>query len=421
MMNRLFNNWPWKLLSVLFAIILWFMIINYQDPVTSKTIDNVKVGIINEDTITSKNRAVEYLEGNTVNLKLKGKRSVLNTLNKKDVSVKADLSKVSVTGAVDLDVDLPVGVELVRKSPSMMVISIEKIMSKLKTATPFYEGEVASGYIKLEPGITPNQVEITGTESKLALISSVIVPINIENVKDDITLYVKPQILDSLGNEIDGLRISSGTVEVELPVQKIEERTIYVKPFGELSSDYRIEYIKPSLSKVKVRGYAEDLANLYSINISDIDLGTFNENTKRIETKLQNYLPEGIYLMDKDDFYVDVKVDKLLEKEVDILDEDIEFKNEDDDFDYEFAGAGSIPIVLKGSKADLDKIDVDSLNPVIDLAKLSEEGEFTAEVLVSLPKDMELVNGRIFRELLVLKKEDDSEKTTEEETEENDD
>ena len=54
MWRKLTHNWGLKLGSVIFAIMLWIIVTNINDPVLTYKVYNVPVTITNTDAITSK-------------------------------------------------------------------------------------------------------------------------------------------------------------------------------------------------------------------------------------------------------------------------------------------------------------------------------------------------------------------------------
>ena len=47
MMKRLTNNIGLKLISVVFAVILWLIVVNIDDPVSSRKFSNIPVTVVN--------------------------------------------------------------------------------------------------------------------------------------------------------------------------------------------------------------------------------------------------------------------------------------------------------------------------------------------------------------------------------------
>ncbi len=372
MVSKIFNNWPWKLLSLFLAIILWFTIINYQDPTITKKIEDIEVKVLNEDDITSKNRAVGYLEGKYVDIVVSGKRSIVSKLNSKDINVVANLSDVSITGAVVLEANAPDGIEVVSKTPSVMKISMEQIRSQIKVVDPYYEGDVEEGFVKLSATLTPNQIEITGPESKLALVSSVIVPINIENARDDITLFVSAKLLDGEGNEVEGITMSNSQIQIKVPIQKYKILPIKVVPFGKVGNGYEFISIKPSKTEIKVRGDESKIDNIDSILISDVNLASLTDLNKKINIKITDYLPEGISLMDLSDVYLDVDIRKKTERTMAIKNGSVIVKDLPRNMSFKFVDDEPLEITLIGIKEKLDDIYVDGLDPTVSFNGLSE-------------------------------------------------
>ena len=75
--NAVLNNIGIKLISVLIALIIWMTIINIDDPYKTRTF-SVTVQTINEDALKSVNKVYEVIEGSTANVKVKGKKSVVD-------------------------------------------------------------------------------------------------------------------------------------------------------------------------------------------------------------------------------------------------------------------------------------------------------------------------------------------------------
>ena len=82
MKEKLIKNLGIKILSVCLAMFLWIIIINVDDPVKTRTFTNVPVQVLNENTLTSKNKAYGIVSGDTVDFTVTGKRTQLEELKK---------------------------------------------------------------------------------------------------------------------------------------------------------------------------------------------------------------------------------------------------------------------------------------------------------------------------------------------------
>lgn len=62
MKKRLVNNWGLKLFSFVFAVLLWLVVVNIDNPVKSSTYDNVQVRLQNANLVTDAGQVYEVLD-----------------------------------------------------------------------------------------------------------------------------------------------------------------------------------------------------------------------------------------------------------------------------------------------------------------------------------------------------------------------
>ena len=77
MKKLLTNNVGTKILSLIIAAIIWFVIYDIEDPVTTNRY-TLSVSIINEDKLEDFGKTYEILSGDTVTVSVSGKSSLLN-------------------------------------------------------------------------------------------------------------------------------------------------------------------------------------------------------------------------------------------------------------------------------------------------------------------------------------------------------
>ncbi len=67
------NNIGIKIGSVFFALLIWMIIINIDDPYKTRTF-SVNVETINESALQSVNKVYEVIDGSTASVKVRGKK-----------------------------------------------------------------------------------------------------------------------------------------------------------------------------------------------------------------------------------------------------------------------------------------------------------------------------------------------------------
>ena len=135
------KDFGWKLLSIAIATILWFMVINIDQPIGTRDYSR-PLAIQNMDVLTDRGLTVgnlEELKNTKITVKVKAQRTALDRLsqNPEWITAVVDLSELSY--AVNGDViALPVSVSvqggntygISSKSPAVVEVSVETMASK---------------------------------------------------------------------------------------------------------------------------------------------------------------------------------------------------------------------------------------------------------------------------------------------------
>ena len=105
MIERIRNldpNLKLKILSVVLAIAIWYMINAFSDPAIRMTVNNVSVDILNGDVIEKRGDVYTVLDNTDVIpvVNILAKRSVIDKLESKNVIATADVRDIEQDGSV---------------------------------------------------------------------------------------------------------------------------------------------------------------------------------------------------------------------------------------------------------------------------------------------------------------------------------
>ncbi len=393
MIEKIKNNWLWKVAALLIAFVLWLVVVNYDDPYIRKTFNNVVVEKRNELAITSQDQAIEYKEGENISITLGGKRSIIDRLTFSDIKAYADLGKVSITNTVDIVIEVNDQLDVLEKKPNNMQISLEPIINSLRDIQVTYVGELESDYIRLNPVIVPNQIEISGPQSQLARVSEVRVPIRIDNAYDDVTVYVTPQIVDAAGREILGLEVSNNQIQVKVPIQKIKTVPVVFQTVGELNEAFRLVTMELEMKEIIVRGESDILENFTELVVPNIDLSTFNQETESYSINLNQYLPAGINVYNSDALTeLIIEVAPLVNQDYSIDLESLSVRQLGEGLTYTILDTVPLNIRLRGIEKELTVLEVEKLQPRVFLKDLGP-GVHTVEVEFEVPDRFEWMSA----------------------------
>lgn len=373
MKNRILNHFGLKLLSLVIAFVIWIVVANVDDYKTTKQISGIEIEFINGDAITEKNKVYEVPEGTMIDIVVKGKRSVVERLTNEDFKAVADLSKMSITNAVAIQVSAIssyIAKDLtISYIDDAIVVAVENKIKKQLPITVRANSEVAEGYAIRNKSATPNLITVEGAESVVNTIEEVVVDVDVKNANHSLTSYANPVFLDKNGEVIDAAKFEYDVEEVEVFVEILQTKklSVKVKTAGEPREGYAIAGIDYQPTSILVVGEASDLAKVEELLIDDIDVTNCN---KDLETSvaLADYLPNGITLADNtEEVMVKVIIEEIEEMLLVMDSDEINIVGKETDYTYVFKDEGSYSFKVKGLKADLENLKVTNLIPSIDV------------------------------------------------------
>ena len=105
MKQKIMHNFTLKMLSLLAALVAWLIIINIEDPTISRTISGIPVEVINENAISEAGKCYVLDDTDSVKIRVRGPKSVIDKVKESDFKAIADLSKYSITNSVPVEVE----------------------------------------------------------------------------------------------------------------------------------------------------------------------------------------------------------------------------------------------------------------------------------------------------------------------------
>lgn len=397
MEKRNLNNLGLKVISFIIAVVVWIVVANVDDYKTTKQISGIEIEFINGSAITEKNKVYEVPKGTTVDIVVKGRRSVVEKLTSDDFKAVADLSKMSVTNAVTVEVTAIssyIGKDLtIAYTDNAVVVAVE---DKLETQFPITvntTSDVAEGYAIRSKTATPNLITVEGAESVVKNIREVVVSVDVSGANQNLSAVATPVFIDGNGEEIDSNKIQYDVKEVDVLVEvmKTKELSVKVSEMGEVREGYAIASIDYQPTTIEVVGEPTDLAKVEEILIDDIDV---TNCYKDLETavNIADYLPVGITLVGNNpEIMIKIAIEKVEEKELHLAPKDINVVGKQDDLTYTFKGAISYKLSVRGLKDDLESLEITNLIPSIDVTGYGP-GTYTFVVSLRDVKGVEILD-----------------------------
>ncbi|MCM1159496.1 MAG: CdaR family protein [Bacteroidales bacterium] len=403
MKNKIYNHMGLKILSFVIAFIIWIVVANVDDYKTTKQITGIEIQFINGDAITEKNKVYEVPDGTTVDIVVKGRRRIVEELTGDDFKAVADLSKMSITDAVAVEVSAissHVGKDLtISYTENAITVAVEDKIQKQLPITVRANGDVAEGYAIRNKTATPNLITVEGAESVVNMIEEVVVNVDVANASHSLTSYAEPVFLDKNGEMIDFTKFDYDveSVAVSVEILQTKELSVKVKTIGRPKEGYAIANVDYQPTSIVVVGENADLAKVDELLIDDVDV---TDCSKDLETSvtITDYLPEGITLADtSEEVMIKVIVEKIEEKILLVDADEINIVGKNKEYSYTYKNGTGYSLVVRGLKEKLDDLKVTNMIPSIDVTGYGP-GVYTFTVNLKEIKGIE-VDGELTVEL----------------------
>ncbi|HBD66713.1 MAG TPA: hypothetical protein DC028_06760 [Eubacterium sp.] len=392
MKEKIFNNLSLKIVSAVFAVILWTVIVNIYDPNTSYTFSNITVQLVNTQSLTEKNYTFEVVDGGKISVTVSGPKSVVTDLKTSDIAATADLSKVTAfTDYVDIQVQVVKdgqvlnNVEAVPRT-SALKLSIENRDTNTYAVNVNTTGTPANGYAVASTTTSPTYIKVTGPTSLVEGVASVGVNVDVSGAKGTVNTQSDINMYDSDGNIItnEELEMSSETADVIVEMARTKTVPVVVKTSGTPSQDCVVTGTSLSQTSVVISGQQEALSKIDNITIpsSAVSVDGLSED-KTYTFKLTDYVPSGVKIVSDSRLQVTVKISKASTKTVHISSDAIKIENVSSGYNAVIEGTG-IDVIISGTGTILENISATDITCNVNAAGLSA-GTHSVDVSVSVP------------------------------------
>lgn len=413
MKKNMINKFTLKILSLIIAILIWLLVRNVDDPIIVRTFYEIPVTIENASYLAENLEIPLLVDGkDTVKVRIKGARSVVNKLEKEDITAVADMTQIISKDTTPIMVPVEVTCTGISDSditvkPRNIQVNIEKQKSVEKTiAVSTGDTQPDKDYEIGNLKANPEKVTISGPESIIDRIDKVVALVDVTGRKES-NIEIKSQLkiydknLDELSaKQLEYLNIkeiSDNTIRIQAQFWKVKQNVkIKAEYSGEPKHGYEVDSINLVPDTVSVAGTEEALKKLEQegntleipgkyIDVTD-KTGDFEENID-----LNELLPEDLKLVRdvNSSVIATVKILPYNSRDYEVSVTQIKADNKAENLDLVFQDE-QITIRAKAKEQDLDSLSTADIQVQIDLNGYGE-GEYEVPVTVTLPSGYELV------------------------------
>ena len=271
MMNKLDKKWQLKIICLLMAIVLWFFIINEQNPMSEGSY-TVPIVVENLDS--------QYITSNvpkTVYVRLSGPRNTIINVGPSDIKAYIDLSDAQEGEmSAPVRIEIPAGTELKKQS-----MTSADIMVDVYTVREL--GQTKNDIFVSSLKVVPEKVVISGARRLVKQVEQAVVEIPIEDRIDDFSIMAPIRLVAADGSRVEGLEMTPWQSNIRISIGHnavTKDIPVYVTTEGDVSSSISLKEIKINPNTVAVKGDANILKNLSRIDLPPIDISGLKQDKK---------------------------------------------------------------------------------------------------------------------------------------------
>ena len=408
--DRWKNNLGLKVMAVLFAVCLWWTVVNIDDPIDVGKFQ-VDVLVTNPEVVTNEGKSYQIVDGTkTVTVSVRARRKVLSEIKASDIIATADFRELQGTSVpIRIKINGYEGkYEEATANPRNLQIQTEVTETKTFPINVATIGEVRDGYVldKTNTVAKPKSIEISGPKSSLGRISRVVAKVDISELAADTTLPAEVIYYDSADNIIDKTMLSSNcdkngvSVDVKLLITK-QVSVLFDTSLIIPGEGYVFDGIEVEPQTIEIAGKAEVLNNVTQIDVNADALKregiTANEE---VVVDIASYLPDGVSLADEaaGSIVVRILMEKAGTKTLALPVRSVKVNNASEEFEISYDGEQTVSLQFSGPNDVLQTLTKENISEVIiatiDLSQYKEEGTYEVPVqVIELPEQCTYLGG----------------------------
>lgn len=412
MKHKITKNWGLKLVSFLFAAVLWLIVTNINDPSSPYKESNIPVVLKNTDLITNNGQIYEVLDGTDMidSVVIWAPRSVVDKLNRSDIVAEADVRDLTSLNTISIKLSTNKyndKLDSIKGSIENVKLNIENKETKSFPIKANLTGEVREGYMVGNVSTEQNLIRVSGPESLISQIARAQAEVDISGFTSNIGTDSDIRLYNEAGVEIKAESIEKSITKVRVNIEILEKKTVPIsfKFSGIPAEDYRTTgEITSSRNSVELAGKSETLRGISAIEIPEgvIDVSGAVETVETV-IDLRDYLPAGVVLAEEGfdgNISVSVQIEQQRRQTVSGMMENIQFVGVPEGYEAVINEPEErYRVTLIGLASELAEIDVNTLEVYVDVAAWieaqenpePESGYFRMPLAVRLPERSQVI------------------------------
>lgn len=291
-MDRLLERDPAvRILSVVLAVLLWFLGMNQQNPIVQRSFTVQLV-----QTPVSPGLVLMDLLPQSVTVVVQGRQSIIESMTEADLTATVDLSPAT-GGRNRLPVEIGLrnrAVRVVDYSPQQAEATVDMIEKRMVNVEIRLAGNPDPDYVAERMRLSAATVEVIGPQSIVQSVSRVTGVVDIEGVTSSVVRMARLRPEDFAGREVRDVVVDPAEIEVTVPLRALPpSKTVPVRPLltGVPELGFRVMEVIASPQVITIRAPASVIANIESLSTTPVNVhGRADSFSDRVDV----VVPSGV-------------------------------------------------------------------------------------------------------------------------------
>ena len=277
-----------KLIALLSSMILWFFVMDTQNPVINGSYD-VPLTMAN---VPSGFKAV-FAE-QSVRVRLSAPRSYFIDYGVNNIRAFANLQNYSAEGEYEIPVEAsyPKGFELESVNPATIHVQLDPFIEKQMPAEVIVTGSPVENSVVSQLEKSSEQLTLIGPKTAVMEVKRVIGYIGLSNNAETFDILVPMTAIDENGREVRGVRVAPSVITVTVHIEsELQKKTVPIVANISVPDGREVSETIIAPQEVEIIARKEILSSIESIKTEPLN---FSVNAKTFTGKLKLDLPDGV-------------------------------------------------------------------------------------------------------------------------------
>lgn len=309
MRKKLLHNWGLKLASLVLSFVLWFLVVQSDNPKKTVTFNNVPVKLTNTQLLENENKVYEVLDNtDVVRVTVCAPRKTIEKLRSTDIVAEADFNKLTDINTIAIsysinssDIDSTT-IDYYRGNHEVVRLNVEDKATRSIALKPNIAGTPAGGYMVGNVSLDQNIIEVSGPKSVVETLQNASVDIDVTNATNNLSANVEIQLYDNDGNAVkqDNIKQHVDYAHISVEILAVKSVPIEVLYSGTVARDYMVTgIVESNPAVVQIAGTMSGISRVSQITIPEEDISVEGATENVVATvDIRDYLPDNVRLAD---------------------------------------------------------------------------------------------------------------------------